>query len=43
LNAALGTELNKFARGEVALSASSLQVAAQQLQAILDRPPPRLA
>ena len=43
LNAALGTELNKFTRGEVALSASSLQVAAQQLQAILDRAPPRLA
>jgi ABC-type glycerol-3-phosphate transport system substrate-binding protein len=42
LNTALGTELDKFTKGEVALSASSLQVAAQHLQTILDKPPPQL-
>jgi len=42
LNTALGTELDKFTKGEVALSGTSLQVAAKQLQAILDKPPPQL-
>jgi ABC-type glycerol-3-phosphate transport system substrate-binding protein len=43
LNAALNTELDKFTKGEVALSATTLQVASKQLQAILDKPPPRLS
>ena len=42
LNMALGTELDKITKGEVPLSATSLQAAAKQLQVILDRPPPRL-
>jgi ABC-type glycerol-3-phosphate transport system substrate-binding protein len=41
-NAALGAELDKFTRGEAAVSATALQAAAAPLQAILDRPPPRL-
>jgi hypothetical protein len=42
LNTALGTALDEITNGEVALNASSLQAAAQRLQAILDKPPPRL-
>jgi hypothetical protein len=42
LNTALGTALDRITKGEVALSASSLQVASQQLQAIVDKPPPQL-
>ena len=42
LNTALGTELDKITKGEVALGGSSLQVAARQLQTILDKPPPQL-
>jgi ABC-type glycerol-3-phosphate transport system substrate-binding protein len=42
VNAALGSELDKITKGEVVLSASSLQVASRQLQAILDKPPPAL-
>jgi hypothetical protein len=41
-NGALGAELDKLTWGEVALSATSPQAAAAPLQAILDRPPPRL-
>jgi hypothetical protein len=35
-------EMDKITKGEVVLSAASLQVAARQLQTILDKPPPRL-
>ena len=41
-NAALGAELDRLTRGEVAVSATALQAANAPLQAILDRPPPRL-
>jgi ABC-type glycerol-3-phosphate transport system substrate-binding protein len=41
-NTALGAELDKITRGEIALSATSLQAATGPLQAIVDRPPPRL-
>jgi ABC-type glycerol-3-phosphate transport system substrate-binding protein len=42
VNTALAAELDKITKGEVVLSAASLQVAARQLQTILDKPPPRL-
>lgn len=42
LNTALGAEIDKITKGEVALSGASLQATARQLQTILDKPPPRL-
>jgi ABC-type glycerol-3-phosphate transport system substrate-binding protein len=42
INTALGTELDKLSKEQAPVGDSFLQAAAAQLQAILDKPPPRL-